>query len=128
MSRATIKTETGPDGTEYRKAVPYEEPNFPEREYIIEDRATKETVLLCPGQVTEIARDEHGKRIYGAGADEDGPRKRGKEKVTVARIDSCRGYRPLADPMHATRMTIEEAADFARRHKWTKETHRIFKA
>lgn len=115
----TIEAESG---------YPFGKPKFPEREYIIEHRATKETVLLCPGQFTEIHYDQHGKRIHGAGVDEDGPHKGSKEKVVAHHVVKCSGWRPLAGTMHATRMTVDEAAEFAKRHKWTKDTHRIFKA
>lgn len=129
MSTVTIEVERAQDGTEYKRTVPYEPPVFPSREYIIEIRASKETVLVCPGQFTEIQHDEGGKRIFGGGSDEDGPKKRGaKEKAIVHHTLKCNGWRPLSDSMHATRMTTEEASDFARRHKWSKETHRIFKA
>lgn len=121
MNHVTIQVERAPDGTEYKRAVPYEPSVFPER---LSDQAA---VIVTPGQVTEAIYDEHGARIYGAGSDEDGPKKGKREKVPVARSETWRGYRLLSDAGHATRFTKTEAIDFAKSHKWSDKTHRIFK-
>ena len=104
----TVRERDAKTGAETERQIPYEPPQFPAREYIIEERATGDLILETPG----------GHR--------DGPPKPGEKKPTYI----PEPYRPLRkahDRMHATRYTPDEAK--ARAEKWglTSATHRIYK-